>query len=186
MSQTTKKELASSLKKLLKQKPLEKITVMDITEDCDFNRQTFYYHYKDIYDLVEWIYASEATKALGGNKTADTWERGFLSLFEYVLENKSFVKSTYHSVNKEHLERYLHHESYNLLSGVLEEFAEGMSVKEEDKVFIASFYKFAFAGLLLDWIDKGMKEEPKIIMEKLGILLQGNFMNALKKYEKKA
>jgi hypothetical protein len=93
---------------------------------------------------------------------------------------------SYHSVNKAHLERYLHHESYNLLSGELEEFAEGMLVKEEDKVFIANFYKFAFAGLLLDWIDKGMREEPKLIIEKLGILLQGNFMNVLKKYEKKA
>ncbi len=92
---------------------------------------------------------------------------------------------SYHSVNKAHLERYLHHESYNLLSGVLEEFAEGMSVKEGDKVFIANFYKFALAGLLLDWIDKGMKEEPKIIMEKLGILLQGNFMNALKNTKRK-
>lgn len=185
MSQMTKHALASSLKKLLRQKPLEKITVMDITEDSEVNRQTFYYHFKDIYDLVEWIYTSEATKALGGNKTGDTWEQGFLNLFEYILENKAFVKSTYHSVNKEHLERYLHNESYNLLSGVLEEFAEGMSVKGEDKAFIANFYKFAFAGLLLDWIDKGMKEEPQIIMDKLGTLLHGNFKNALGKYQLK-
>lgn len=185
MSQTTKKALAFSLKKLLKNKPLEKITVTDITEDCEVNRQTFYYHFKDIYDLVEWIYTSEATKALDGNKTASTWQQGFLQIYEYAQENKAFVKSTYHSVNREHLENYLYNETYNLLIGVLEEFAVGMSVREEDKAFIANFYKYAFVGQMLDWIGKGMKEDPKDIMEKLGILVQGDFKNALEKFKTK-
>jgi len=48
MTQTTKKALASSLKKLLAEKTLDKITVIDITNDCEVNRQTFYYHFKDI------------------------------------------------------------------------------------------------------------------------------------------
>ncbi len=185
MSQTTKKALAYSLKKLLKQKPLDKITVTDITEDCEVNRQTFYYHFRDIYDLVEWIYTIEATKALDGNKTATTWQQGFLQIFEYILENKAFVKSTYHSVNREHLESYLYNETFNLLIGVLNEFAEGMSVRDEDKAFIANFYKFAFGGLVLDWIGKGMKEEPKDLMERLSILLQGDFKNALDKFKTK-
>lgn len=186
MSQTTKKALAYSLKKLLKQKPLEKVTVTDITEDCEVNRQTFYYHFKDIYDLVEWIYTIEATKALDGNKTATTWQQGFLQIFEYIVENKAFVKSTYHSVNREHLETYLYNETFSLLIGVLDEFAEGMSVRDEDKAFIADFYKYAFVGLMLDWIGKGMKEEPKDIMDRLSILLQGDFLNALDKFKTKA
>ena len=53
MSQTTKRALEASLKKLLLQKPLNKITINDITEDCGVNRMTFYYHFKDIYDLVD-------------------------------------------------------------------------------------------------------------------------------------
>lgn len=68
MSQMTKKSLAVSLKKMLAQKPLEKIKVIDITEDCEVNRQTFYYHFKDIYDLLEWVYTNEATRAFGRKK----------------------------------------------------------------------------------------------------------------------
>ena len=52
MSQVTKRALEASLKNLLLQKPLSKITISDITEDCGINRMTFYYHFKDIYDLV--------------------------------------------------------------------------------------------------------------------------------------
>ena len=56
MSQITKNALAASLKKLLSKKELSKITITNITEECGVNRQTFYYHFKDIYDLLEWIF----------------------------------------------------------------------------------------------------------------------------------
>ena len=56
MSVITKKALASSLKNLMKKATLNQITVKDVVTDCGVNRQTFYYHFQDIYDLVEWIY----------------------------------------------------------------------------------------------------------------------------------
>ena len=48
MSQITKRALAASLKRLLAEKPLSKITISDITDDCGINRMTFYYHFQDI------------------------------------------------------------------------------------------------------------------------------------------
>ena len=86
MSQVTKRALEASLKNLLLQKPLSKITISDITEDCGINRMTFYYHFKDIYDLVEWSCQEDASKALAGNKTYETWQQGFLQLFKAVQE----------------------------------------------------------------------------------------------------
>lgn len=182
MAQTTKKALAASLKKLLSEKPMDKITVVDIVEDCEVNRQTFYYHFKDIYNLVEWIYTNEASKALGDKKTYDTWQQGFMQIFKYVQENKAFVINTYHSINREHLEHYLYNETYNLLIGVIEEKAAGMTVKKVDEAFIAHFYKFAFVGLMLEWIGKGMKEDPSGIIEKVNILLHGNVVKALENF----
>ena len=67
VAQTTKRALEASLKKLLLRKPLNKITINDITEDCGVNRMTFYYHFKDIYDLVDWILVEDATEALEGH-----------------------------------------------------------------------------------------------------------------------
>lgn len=182
MSQTTKRALAASLKKLLADKPLDKITIVDITEDCGVNRQTFYYHFQDIYDLVEWIYTSEASEAMGSQKTYATWQQGFFQVFAYVLENKNFVLHTYHSVSREFLERYLYAETYRLLYGVLEEKAAEIPVREEDKAFIANFYKYAFVGLMLDWIGAGMKERPELILERLDRVIHGNFQEALQRF----
>ena len=183
MAQTTKKALAASLKKLLAEKPLDKITIIDIVEECEVNRQTFYYHFKDIYDLVDWIYTSEATKALGNKKTYDTWQQGFLQIFQYVLENKAFVTNTYHSANREHLQRFLYNECYVLLIDVIEEKAAGLSVRDDDKAFIADFYKYAFVGLILEWIRTGMKVEPSTIIERLSILIQGDIADALERFK---
>ncbi len=68
MSQMTKRALVASLKELMAEKPLDKITVTDLTEHCGVNRMTFYYHFKDIYDLVEWACIEDATRALAGQK----------------------------------------------------------------------------------------------------------------------
>ena len=64
MSQITKYALENSSQNLLLQKPLDKITISDITDDCGISRMTFYYHFKDIYDLVEWSCFEDAGKAL--------------------------------------------------------------------------------------------------------------------------
>ena len=182
MSQTTKRALAASLKKLLSEKPLDKITVTDIAEDCQVNRQTFYYHFQDIYDLVEWIYTSEATAAIGEKRTYDTWQEGFLHTFQYLLDNRAFVTRTYHSISREHLERYLYNETYRLLIGVVEEKAAGMSLREEDRAFIAHFYKYGFVGLVLDWIGGGMKEKPQSIIDRLDLVIRGSIPQALERF----
>ena len=60
--------LEESLKHLLLKKPLDKITINDLTTDCGISRMTFYYHFKDIYDLVEWCCLEDARIALQGKK----------------------------------------------------------------------------------------------------------------------
>ena len=182
MSQITKRALSASLKHLLLQKPLSKITVTDITEDCGISRMTFYYHFKDIYDLVEWTCVEDAKRALEGKKTYDTWQQGFLQIFEAVQENKPFIRNVYHSVSREQVELYLHKLAYDLLVGVVEEQARGMQVRDEDKAFIANFYKYAFVGLMLDWVKNDMKEDPKRIIDRLSLLLSGDIAAALERY----
>lgn len=182
MSQVTKRALEASLKNLLLLKPLDKITINDIADDCGINRMTFYYHFKDIYDLVEYACLEDAKKALEGKKTYDTWDQGFLQIFEAVLENKPFILNIYHSVSREQVENYLYKLTYDLLAGVVEEEAAGMSVRDEDKEFIANFYKYAFVGLMLDWVKHGMKEAPQNIIDRLSILVRGNISAALNRY----
>lgn len=182
MKQTTKRALEESLKRLLLQKPLNKITIHDIAEDCGISRMTFYYHFKDIYDLVEWSCEEDAARALDGKNTGETWQEGAVNIFHAVLENKPFVMNVYHSVSREQIERYLSRLVYQLLYGVLKEKAAGMQVREEDMRFIADFYKYAFVGIMLDWIQEGMRARPELIVEKMSCVLEGDFTRALEAF----
>ena len=183
MSDTTrtKQLIKNVLIDLCQTQSFRKISVQKIANEAKINRQTFYYHFKDIYDLVEWTYSSEAAKALAGQKTYDTWQQGFLQIFQYILANKNFVKNTYHSISREHLERYLYSETYQLLIGVVEEKARDMEVREEDKSFIAHFYKYAFVGIVLQWIEAGMRENPATIVDRISMLIIGDISGALEK-----
>ena len=179
MSQITKRALAASLKNMLLKKPLNKITINDIAEDCGINRMTFYYHFKDIYDLVEWTCEEDAAKALEGKKTYNTWQQGFLNIFYAVLENKPFIMNVYRSVSREQVEIYLYRVTYDLLIGVVNERSANMSVSEDDKKFIADFYKFAFVGIMLEWIKNDMKADPKQIVDRISNLIHGDITRAL-------
>ena len=181
MSQVTKRALEASLKNLLLQKPLSKITISDITEDCGINRMTFYYHFKDIYDLVEWSCLEDARRALEEKKTHDTWQQGLLQIFEAVRQNKPFILNVYHCVDREQVENYLYKVTYDLLEGVVEEQAQGMSVRDEDKAFIATVYKYAFVGLMLDWIKNDMKGDPQLLVDRLELVIHGNVRAALER-----
>ena len=182
MSQMTKRALAASLKKLLNQKPLNKITINDIAEDCGISRMTFYYHFKDIYDLVEWVCVEDAAQALEGKKTYDTWQEGFLNIFQAVLANKPFVMNVYRSVSRERIEQYLNPLIHRLILGVVEEKSVGMNLNEGDKQYIASFYEYAFIGIMLEWIGGNMKEEPAVIVERVSRLIHGNIVRALNEF----
>ena len=186
MSQVTKRALEESLKRMLLRKPLDRITISDITEDCGISRMTFYYHFKDIYDLVEWACEEDAVRALDGKKTCDTWQQGFLQILEAVTENRPFILNVYHSVNREQVERYLYRLTYGLIIGVVEEKARGLNVSEADKRFIADFYKYGFVGLMLDWIRSDMKEEPAAIVERLDTLIRGDTDLALSRFTAQA
>lgn len=183
MPNTTKLALEASLKKLLLHKPIDKITINDLTSDCGISRMSFYYHFKDIYDLVEWVCVEDGKRALQGKKTYDTWQEGMLQIFEAVLENKPFIQNVYRSISREKIENYLYKLTFNLIADVVEEKCAGTDLTGEEKGFIAEFYKFGFVGIMLDWIDRGMKGECQEIVRKMGITLRGNITNSISNFE---
>ncbi|WP_246061480.1 TetR-like C-terminal domain-containing protein [Paenibacillus oralis] len=185
-SHLTKKALAASLKQIMRHVPLNKITVKHIVDDCGLNRQTFYYHFKDIYELLGWIYQTEAVDAIAGERSYSTWTIGFYKIFKYIGENKAFCLNTLHSLARSHLDAYLYSVTNELIMGVVNEVSCGMRVEEADKRFLTNFYTLAFAGLVIEWMRDGMKEQPEVIIGKLSELMEGNFVRALRRYERKA
>ena len=182
MSNTTKNALAESLKTVLVKKPLDKVTIADITDNCGVNRMTFYYHFQDIYDLVEWVCVTEAEKALAGKRHYDNWQEGFYNLFLLMIDNKPLVTNVYHSMSREHIDMYIHRLTEALFIDVIDELCKEAPLQDKDKEFMASFYIYAFSGVVLEWIEHNMKEDPEDIINRLSIITEGNMADAIKRF----
>ena len=181
MSDITKHALAASLKKLLGQKPIDKITVKDIVEDCGVNRHTFYYHFQDIYELIEWFCYDEAEHILGTHKTFDTWKDGFHDLYSYLQENKDIVMNAYNSNYRNYLEKYI----VSLVRPYIVEFlhiqSEGMDISDEKLDFAADTYTFGIVSLSMDWITNDMSARYENSMTFFLELLDGSMKHTLEK-----
>lgn len=182
MLKTAKYAFADSLKKMLETKTLENITVTHIVQDCGTSRQAFYYHFNDIYSLLEWIYLNEAASLLENNRDIDTWQQGFQLILNWMLNNKSLVVNTYRSISREYLETFTYNWLYPMLVEVVNKLAAYLNVQKNNKEFIARFYTLAFIAISLDWVRTGMKETPETIVWQLEIIMKDNFMHALEKY----
>ena len=172
MSKLTEQALILSLKNCLKKKPLEKITIQDITEDCGISRSAFYYHFHDIYELFDLACSEIFSDTVGLVPSADSWEEGFMELLLKLREEKDLVYHLYHYTNREWMEQYLRERTRRLIYAVVEQDSKGLSLSDTDKDFITDFYKFAFVGLALQWIGDGMKEPPEALVRSFALIIR--------------
>lgn len=180
----TKARLAKSLKDLMAERTLDKITIKEIVQRCGVNRQTFYYHFRDIYDLLDWMFIHEGAEFLKMNPIYDYDDDGqtiLRMLSSYLQANQSSVISIYHSMGRELLYQYLCKQIYRMLNRSVSHRVTAYSVREGELHTIINFYKHAVVGSMLDWVEEGMHGAPEEIVERYRPLLKGMFDIALKK-----
>ena len=105
-SERTKRNLAAVLKEKMAKKPLEQITIQELTEACGMQRRAFYYHFEDIYALVKWMFQEEAISLLQQQEGMLLWQEGLLQLFHYLEENKAVCLCALRSSGHDALKRF--------------------------------------------------------------------------------
>lgn len=157
-SNITKKALAQSLKELGASKILDKITVADITEHCGVNRQTFYYHFDDKYELLNWIYTQDLFIPLTRDLTFENWGDKLVQLFQYMKRQKSFFMNTIKSSNNFFAE-YTNKIFAELFKKAIVELNMYSHLNEKEQDIYARFFAYGLTGVVVDWAMKGMKED---------------------------
>lgn len=176
MKHNAKAAIINSFKQLLNKKSMDKITVKEICEHCDVNRQSFYNHFTDIMDVFKFIFYEELSVEIAQNRTFENWGGGFLATLNYLKRNSRMILHVYNSSYWPETNTYLTHLSNRLLEDVVDECVVKLNVKlkDKDKKFIVNFYRHVFNGLMIDWVSEGMTEEPETILKKLLIMITGS------------
>lgn len=166
-SNITKKALSQSLKELGASKRLDKITVADITDHCGVNRQTFYYHFNDKYELLNWIYTQDLFIPLTEDLTFENWGEKLVELFKYMKQQKAFFMNTIKSSNNFFAE-YSNKIFAELFKKAIVDLNMYRHLSEKEQDIYARFFAYGLTGVIVDWAMKGMKEQE----EELTALLQ--------------
>ena len=183
MINTTKDRYATALMNKLEHQTLDRVTVTDIAHDCGTTRQAFYYHFDDIYDLLEWIYLQESAKLLEDNRDIRTWQHGQRLILDWMQSHRNFVVNTYRSIKREYLENFLTDWLNPLLLEVVETQSDGLYVSAEERHFLARFYTLALVATSMDWVSEGMVEPAEVQALRVEILIKDNIRNALERYD---
>ena len=167
MSDLTKYALAEALGGLLEKKRLDDITVTELCAAGGVKRQTFYYHFHDIYELVGWMFDRRTQQLIEESCRDRDWQGALLRLMRAALEDRALMRNTVHSISREQLENYLLRVVESALWGAIRETAGQEGVSEQDARFVLRLLAHGVGGILMDWLDGGMAEDAQQVCDRL-------------------
>lgn len=153
-AEMTKRLLAETLKGLMADTPLDKISVQDIVNACDLNRKTFYYHFRDKQELVCWIFDTEFTGLHDLNHNNTIMDE----LVEHLYLNRDFYIAALTSDAQNNLREHLYRVGYKAVLNEISKIPGNQKIEDKDKQLIAVFISNAIIGCLTQWSRDGMKK----------------------------
>lgn len=180
-SMDTKSILATALIDLSARKNFTKITIADITHVSGFNRQTFYYHFRDKYELLSWIYEDEAQQVFDEDISLENWHRYMAVLLQHIRNNRAFYSNTIRS-DESYFQQFIFKLTSSLFYKAIDTLDLHHQLDVSDKKFYAEFFSFGISGVVINWIKSDMKESPEKVANALKSLAQDSEKLAYEKY----
>lgn len=154
MSGGMKGVITEAFVSLCMKKNIDKITVKDIVEVCGISRQTFYYHFQDMLDVVEWAVDQAVQEALANSLKEDTLEAALEVFLKMAVEKHEVILRLMQSQRREHLEKLFTGCIEQYLKGLLQVKAVARAISAEDLDVAGRFYSCGVVGVLLDYCER--------------------------------
>ncbi|MBQ8087104.1 MAG: TetR/AcrR family transcriptional regulator [Clostridia bacterium] len=159
MASLTRKAIMDSCVRLLEQHPVNKITVKDIVEDCGINRNTFYYHFQDLPDLINAIAREDADRMIQEYETVGSVRECMDIAIGYSLQHKRITMHIFHSADRDILERSLMNLCAHVCTKYIDSLLNGRRIAADDRDIIIRSFQYECFGLVIDWMNGGMKPD---------------------------
>ena len=183
MAKFTRQAIMYSLLKLLQEKSIDKITVKDICELCEINRNTFYYYYSDIYQVLEELLKFETEKSLKEDQKYESFYEDFLKRYHLIIEYKKAVYNLYNSKNRDLILKCFQDITEDFVEKYVYKEVKGKKLLPEDIKFIIDFYSSSMIGNIFRWMRKGMQEKQGQLIYKLSVSYQAAIKALIAQFE---
>ena len=186
MPNFTKRAIKESFWKLLNRQPLSQISVRAIVEDCGINRNSFYYHFRDIPSLIEEIIRETADDLIKKYPSIASVDEAAEAAFRFTVDNKVAIRHICNSVNRDIYEQYLMRMCEYVVTTYYQTVYGQERVSEQDRDTIILFIKCEIFGLSIDWINSGMTDDAIVKLKQILTLCNGMIEELMEKAKRDA
>ena len=145
----TEYRFAEALKSLMSEVPLDSISVSLLAKKCRVRRQTFYYHFHDIYDLLTLVFLNEIIPDIDECKNL---KQMIKTIYYYYDKNKAFIDATINSACKDLFQEFIHNNCYRCIIKFVNYYSESKKLHVNDKKAIARFYAMAYSSSIVYYL----------------------------------
>lgn len=169
----TKNAIIDTFWLLLDEKPYNKITVKDIVDCCQINRNTFYYHFHDIPELLETTVKNETDDIIRSYGKLGAHLECITYLIERCCNRKKAILHIYRSVYREYFINELEKVELYAVTHYIDTVTAEQPLPSEDKELFIRFYKCLFTGYFIDWLNNGMEYDLACHLTRINTLFDG-------------
>ena len=174
----TKSALALSMKRLMSEKPFSKISVISICQGCGMNRKSFYYHFKDKYDLVNWIFYTDFINLVSEGSFESGWDL-MAAVAELFYADQAFYCSAMKIEGQNSFHDYFQESMTPIVGFFIRDLLESEeNIHEDEGEFLISFFCDAYLTVTLQWLERGCQVPPKEFIDKIKTVIRTFAANA--------
>lgn len=151
---------------MLDRMSFDKITVTSLIKECNISRNTFYYHYQDIYDLLDDVLIS-LIKKYDQEAAKKDLKEVLKSMLYDCRENGTKVYNIFNSISRDRLERYIFDETNSIISHRLMKIAKEKNVDSARAQAITDIVRYSIYGFFMEFLWNGMKADIEESVDKL-------------------
>lgn len=170
----TKEALANALETLLSQQSLSKISIKNITDYCNISRNTFYYHFKDKYELIHWIFYTDMNAQIPHFLHPDNLPDSFVEMCKVLYKHRKFYFSCFQYTGQNSLYEYIYELFLQLWTKKLEHAEQkyNLCIRREELQLTAKMNTHALLGMMSEWIHDGMHDDYMSYFEQICLILK--------------
>lgn len=187
MSSFTKKAIIKYTIDLAEQKPLKKLTVNDIVKACGITRNTFYYYFHDMYDVLDQALTEQVMKLKGC--PPEKYDKVLFEIIEYTVSYKKVWRNLYKTLGQEQLQKYVMNKVHVIFLEYIENQLNGEKISDEDLGIICAFFEEALFGVMARWVRGestiGTPEEMQEFSNRIKIIFSGTIPLMLENIRKR-
>ena len=184
MSNFTKKAIKETFIKLLGERPLSKITVQVIADECGINRNSFYYHFQDIPALIEEITLEEVDRLIAKYPEVSSIEECLNVIANFAKENKKLILNIFNSANRDIFEQHLWSVCEYAVRAYGKTAFPEMKIDAENAEVLVIYYKCVSFGIVMDWMENGMEGDIHETIHRFLELNGGTVEEAIRRSKK--